>query len=659
MMAIRSLWDIVRIICIFKWRALNSFLFVMVAIIGLLFIVPPKYQSKAKILVNLGRTNAALPIEVQDRQTAIAQNYRRDYLLDETQLLTSDLIINQLVQRWSPTLMQKRQPTSWFGHVKAFLRERAEDVADWFSDQLVWLGLLDQRTVASRLKYLLTRAISVDHENGAAVLDVTLTLKDPKLANEILADWIRTYLAERLKTPNGTRLRDFYQSQVESIQAVIARLEAERSSIEHRLGTSDLSKRELALSTRIDALSTERAQNLADIGGAKVKLVSSKEALRQLPGYVAAEYVFGENPTVRDLTTRLDNLLVERQAQLRLYAPDARPIAQLDKSIQEVRNWIKQDKKTTGVGETRKINPLATRLNDDIVRNRIKLAELVAKEDSLSKQIVDLDQQRRAVLDAKTRVQDLDRRLSAANQNFRLFSEQLEKARIDVELDLQRIGSARVIQPASFNPTRTFPRTALLLGVSPGIGLAFALFILYISALLDRRIYDGNTLQRHLDLPLLATIPEIEEETSAAALAAKRLASIELARLAYRLGELFRERPAILAFTSARHDEGVSFVTSKLREFVGDGFMPCTRSSGRGIATNIVDAPPIEVANLSLPVLAAADQIVLVVEAGATTFPIAEAAIETLRKAFGEKLLGVVLNRQRQYIPDWLYRVTG
>ncbi len=49
------------------------------------------------------------------------------------------------------------------------------------------------------------------------------------------------------------------------------------------------------------------------------------------------------------------------------------------------------------------------------------------------------------------------------------------------------------------------------------------------------------------------------------------------------------------------------------------------------------------------------DGVILVIEAGKTKKPIAQAAIEKIEQS-GGKLLGIVLNRRKHYIPEWIYR---
>ena len=69
----------------------------------------------------------------------------------------------------------------------------------------------------------------------------------------------------------------------------------------------------------------------------------------------------------------------------------------------------------------------------------------------------------------------------------------------------------------------------------------------------------------------------------------------------------------------------------------------------------LVDAPPI-IGSPETPRLAAlADGVLLVVHAGKTKREIAQRAIEMITQLEGN-VLGVVLNRKKYYIPDFIYK---
>lgn len=70
----------------------------------------------------------------------------------------------------------------------------------------------------------------------------------------------------------------------------------------------------------------------------------------------------------------------------------------------------------------------------------------------------------------------------------------------------------------------------------------------------------------------------------------------------------------------------------------------------------IWDVPPAEQCPLSRVVARYSDGVVLVVHAGRTRWHAAKHSMESLQFS-GARILGVVLNRKKMYIPGWIYRL--
>jgi capsular exopolysaccharide synthesis family protein len=69
----------------------------------------------------------------------------------------------------------------------------------------------------------------------------------------------------------------------------------------------------------------------------------------------------------------------------------------------------------------------------------------------------------------------------------------------------------------------------------------------------------------------------------------------------------------------------------------------------------LVDSPPATVSPDGVAISRVVDGVVLVVEAEKTRWPVAENAKETIEKN-GGKILGVVFNKRRYHIPEFVYR---
>ena len=69
----------------------------------------------------------------------------------------------------------------------------------------------------------------------------------------------------------------------------------------------------------------------------------------------------------------------------------------------------------------------------------------------------------------------------------------------------------------------------------------------------------------------------------------------------------------------------------------------------------LVDSPPATTSPDGLAMCSKVDGIILVVEAEKTRWPVAENTKNRILNS-GGKILGIVLNKRRYYIPDWIYK---
>ena len=69
----------------------------------------------------------------------------------------------------------------------------------------------------------------------------------------------------------------------------------------------------------------------------------------------------------------------------------------------------------------------------------------------------------------------------------------------------------------------------------------------------------------------------------------------------------------------------------------------------------ILDGPPVPSFSEARVICSKVDGVVLVVEAGKTREQVAVRAKKELEEA-GGKVLGMVLNRRKYYIPEWIYK---
>ncbi len=111
----------------------------------------------------------------------------------------------------------------------------------------------------------------------------------------------------------------------------------------------------------------------------------------------------------------------------------------------------------------------------------VSLESLKSKATVLDAQLADARQALRRFSEQETQIARLERERDIQDVRYRKFAAVAEEARVDQDLQTQRMSNVSVFQPASFDPTLVQPRKALNLAAGILVGLLGALGIALIA----------------------------------------------------------------------------------------------------------------------------------------------------------------------------------
>lgn len=164
------------------------------------------------------------------------------------------------------------------------------------------------------------------------------------------------------------------------------------------------------------------------------------------------------NPDRQDLQQRINAKQIERQEMLRTFKEGAPPVRAMDAAIANLQALLRAENATVQRSENLAPNPVYTRLQNSFADQQASLSRLQTQAAQQESQLLKLEQDRRQALALEPELARLQRELSAAEKSFALYSDSTEKARIDRELDQSQISNIAVIEEATFQPSRIFPR---------------------------------------------------------------------------------------------------------------------------------------------------------------------------------------------------------
>lgn len=667
MIEIRSLRDLLRLFFIFRREfRLAFFVTVVVAILGA-FLLPRQYESSARLLVKPGLNNT-LPIEASDRQTLVAPSTQRDPILDEEQLFTGRPIALKVAASYLQ-LNAGARPDGLWKTIKWQLKQALNGVKDGLRAILQSLGLAEAQSPEERLADELIKRMSVTHEPGSSVMVASLRWDDPAVAQRLVQVWVDAYLESRTTSLERKSLYAFYQEQTASTGRRVEQLKVQLAGYLGRIGSSSVQDYLHDQSNALQRMTAERFQTSTEIASLTTSLNSARQQIAALPQQVITEESSTLNPDRLDLQRQLNGLIVERERLLRVFLPGTEPLKQIDQNIAELRQQVNQQAEHVKSSTNRAPNGIVVNLKQQLADGTVRLASLKAQLAQQDLQINGVRAELEKVMAEEPEISRVMRELQVAQQNFLLYADNLEKARIDRALDTSRISNIAIIEQPTFNPSRVFPKSLLIILLCIPAGLAVGLLVIYLCYLLDQRIHDGGRLQARFGIPLWTTLQELDDpqrdDPAFIANLYRLLSQLPLERI--------REQGLRLGLTSARHGEGCSFVAERLASLLRDqGFRVRVLDSARDAPPESVDVEPGEVVLLVASALAAnsqaflylhqADLIALVVRARSGTVPMLESTLALLDTAF-KRTDGIIVNFRRFEVPsrllDFLHRTRG
>ncbi|MDG9924024.1 MULTISPECIES: lipopolysaccharide biosynthesis protein [unclassified Pseudomonas] len=661
MIEIRSFRDLLRLFFIFRrefqWTVIVT---VAVAILGA-FLLPPKYESNARLLVKPGRESTTLPIEVANRQALIAPSTQRDPIVDEEKMLTGRPIVRMVAERYLDQ-MSGYQPQGFWKTVKFYVGKAVNSVIEFIRSILQMLGIVEEQSAVDRLAKKLEKNFVVGHEPGSAVMEISFTWDDPAIAQKVVETWINAYLEERTRALGRRSLYAFYENEMHKVDGQVSLLKQQLQSRLQSVNSVSVKERLGNLTDQINRLSDARSEKLNDQAGVRSFLSDARVQLKRQPQEVVTAREVGLNPSQLDLRRRLNALEQERATLLRTFLPDAPPLKEIEENIAQMKVMIATEEERLERSRNLAPNGIVVNLKQQIIDAELRDGQLAGQIKDHDLQLQQLRSERERIMSEEPEINRLLLQLTNAEKSYALYAENLEKARIDRELDNSQISNIAVVEQATHNPSRVFPKSLTILLLALPAGLAVGLLTLYICYLLDSRIHDGARIEDTFKVPLWTTLPDLGPQPW-------RISSGFTASI-YRLYSLLpsdkiESKGLALALASARPGEGVSFVSAHLANLL--------RERGHAVREGGSAAPqPGEVVLLDASALMSnqeaflalrrADLIALVVEAQTSTVPVVEHALSILNTAFG-KVDGIILNRRQFEVPgrvlDVIKRLKG
>jgi uncharacterized protein involved in exopolysaccharide biosynthesis len=443
---------------VFKRKTLITlFLTVSVATVGVAsFRQKRTYEATSQILVKIGRENLYDP--------SLAGEAGRPLITfdlnAEVGILLSRVLAEKVVETLGPAVIYP-DPLS---------APSRDEAAEWLQQELVIEAVPDSNIIN----------VSFGHE-------------DPQMAARVVNTVVDLYLERHLEIHKSPQTHEFLGEQSQILDKRLKEAEEKLESFKNEHDLTALAEEQSLLLGQEGRLHAELNRTLSQQAEIEERFQQLRNQLATKPETIPLDL---NDDTMEDLRAKLVDLEIKEHELLTKYSDESRLVQSFRNEIKMVRRKLVEHRSQI--------------IQEELLRYQTELLALRAKEESQRSHLADYRIKHEKLNRVEMELGRLEEEIAVHRQNHRLYLTKFEEARISDAMDRKKIANVSVIEPAkpprkpeSRNISRNLVLATMLGGVG---GLGMALFSEYLEDKLDT----DEDVEYHLNLPVLASIPQLE-----------------------------------------------------------------------------------------------------------------------------------------------------
>lgn len=486
---------------------------VFVGVLVGLFLWEESYESRASILVKLGRQgmtlNAVLPPSSQ--QSGIPVGVRKEDVNSEIEILQNRALIEQVVTKLGPEFFfpESQPPEALIPWIKYMVKQGLGKVKKGITEILIAVDL--KTRISSREQAILSvqEGLSAKAIRDSDVIEVIFKWGAPELAQAALESLIALYLERHVETHRSSEAPAFLHKQVETIKTRLQDSEEKLETLKQKQRITNFGDQQKFLLGETTKLKAQLKQAETEQAEVSSKLIQLRDRLKSQPEYIEVTKDQARNTLLDSLKQRLLDLELEKMKLEARFESMSRPVREVEDKIQEVQSRLSQESTRVMDRVTTGLNAVYQETRKDILQGEVAFNALHVKRETLLKHLDAYTKELTQLQSYDMELNRLQRQIKLDEESFVLYKRKLEESEISTLLDTEKVVNVRVVEPAlaSAVPVNQKKKSLiLLLGgvVSVFVGVCGAYFLEYI----DHSLRSPEHVTRHLGLRVLASIEE-------------------------------------------------------------------------------------------------------------------------------------------------------
>lgn len=487
------------------WKGALFFCLTLPLVVGLLLIVPRQYESEGKFFVRFGRGGMTLDPTTTTSQTVQVMESREAEVNTVADILESRALIDEVVDK----VGVERILASTFIFADSIKLPELPTFSAAAADEKTMDGPeyaeLKRREKAIRK---VAESIKVKPAKKGATITLSCRASSPELAREIVQTLMDTYLDIHIKAHRTDESYPFFVEQFNMHERAVQELTEQVRDFKNEAGITSIFGERDAVQSQINQIETDILTTEAVLASARERRDAIRSQLSEIQERLVVEEVDGTaNGATDRMRDRLYGLEIEYQQLLSKYNENHPQVQQVRLQVEKARGITDSEPETRRETKTG-VNPTYQRVEGDYLLAIAELRATEAKLDALREKSVSLSAKLNTLNGKEAQLAELQRQLDIAQANYVKYSDKLEEARINRELDTERISNVKVVQSATLTLKAVSPKRLLILVLSCFVLGTASLAMTQLFDLVQRRVRSADDVQIALGVPVLASLPK-------------------------------------------------------------------------------------------------------------------------------------------------------
>jgi uncharacterized protein involved in exopolysaccharide biosynthesis len=495
-----TLPDLVDILLRHKWKMLAFFATTLALVYVALRLWPRSYESEAKLFVRLGRESVGLDPTATTGKTVDIYDSREHEINSVVGVLQSRVLVEQVVDKLGPeVVLAGEKPAA------------ADDArASWGASLgaiVASLKLVDPVPARDRAIIKLSRAIDIEYGRKSSVVSVRAEASTPELAQGLVQAFLEAFHEQHLNVNRTHGSYAFFDEQWKVVTSDLDSALQELSEAKTRDGITSVEGQREILQDEAKLIETGIITAQSDLAAAEARVVMLQEELVALPETLTTATTSGfPNDSLHLMRERLYELQIQEQEAAAKLTPDHPNRRALERQVAASAPLVdSEDPHMTQV--TTAVNPVRQEVNSELELEKTRVAALHAKVDSLMALRSHLRDQLFALNQQAVEIELLESHASLLKDKHLQYGEYREQARIDQQLETDRISNVNVFQPATLESKPASPRPSIVLGLGLILATCGALGLALLCEHFDMSLKSPDEVEALIASPVLITIP--------------------------------------------------------------------------------------------------------------------------------------------------------